>query len=374
MKEAKALLEKYKAGTCSAEEMRLIDKWLLEIHMGERSDLNPADFEQISNEVWEAVIASRKKEINKVTKLWPRIAVAAAAVAAITLGVWFYNISNTPRHPDIVSGSPLANDIAPGKNGATITLANGKMIQLSDTKTGVVVGEDLKYDDGTALSGLQPSLPGGEMKSMMLTANTAKGQTYQFTLPDGTKVWLNADSKLDFPSNFRNAKQRIVRISGEGYFEVSKDKAHPFLVESRGQTVEVLGTHFNINSYADEGNIRTTLLEGSVRINDVILKPNQQAILSPDHTIKVESVDANEASAWTGGKFVFSTEPLNSIMRKVARWYDVEVVYEDNIDSLEFSGTVSKFENVSKLLEMMERTGEFHFKIEGKKIIVAKGK
>lgn len=336
-----------------------------------------------------AEIEKRRVSVRTV-RLWPRIAVAAAAVAAVTLGVWFYNTSHQSRLDVGNPGSAqYATDIAPGKNGATITLASGKVIQLSDKKLGVVVGKEIKYDDGTALSGLQghPDVKSGG--GMTLTASTAKGQTYQFTLADGTKVWLNADSKLEFPSKFVNSKTRFVKLSGEGYFEVAKDKAHPFIVATDKQEVEVLGTHFNINAYKDESNIRTTLLEGSVRVGrgspgksgqvtpegerSVILKPNQQSVLSASGQLQVKEVDPNEATAWKSGIFDFEDETLGELMRKVARWYNVEVEYGNkNLASLEFTGTISRYDKVSKLLAILETTNSVHFKIEDRKIKVTR--
>jgi transmembrane sensor len=321
-----------------------------------------------------------RDDSKRVVKLWPRIAVAVAAVAAITLGVWLYY---TPHHPDTETSSAQAavNDIAPGKNGATITLANGKVIELSDVKSGVVVGEEIKYDDGTALSGLQPSLPGGE-RSMALTASTARGQTYQFTLPDGTKVWLNADSKLEFPSSFVDSDTRNVKLSGEGYFEVAKDKAHPFIVKTKNQDVTVLGTHFNISGYDDEHVTTTTLVEGSVRVSsfDVaigrrteVLKPNQQSIQNQSGGMQVRNVDVSEALDWKNGEFIFKRESLQNIMRRVSRWYDVQIIYESGVDVNEtFSGVVSRKKNISEVLNLMGLNGQLKFKIEGKKVYVGR--
>jgi ferric-dicitrate binding protein FerR (iron transport regulator) len=289
------------------------------------------------------------------------------------------------------------NDIAPGKNGATITLSNGKVIQLSDAKTGVVVGKDLKYNDGAAVQGGGPDLRQDDV--MQLTATTAKGQTYQFTLPDGTKVWLNADSKISFPSRFPGQERKIL-LSGEAYFEVAKVVMPlsaeplpgqiskpatlfkvPFLVESKGQTVEVLGTHFNISAYQDERLTTTTLVEGSVRVSmfDValgrrteMLKPNQQSIQTPGGGMQVRNVDVSEALDWKNGLFIFNDEPLQNVMRRVARWYDVEVSY-DGVDQNElYGGSVSRYDNVSKVLRKLELTGGIHFKIEGRKIKVMK--
>ncbi|WP_285055463.1 FecR family protein [Pedobacter ginsengisoli] len=395
-------------------------------------------------------IEKRKKSV-KTIKLWPRIVGAAAAAAVIVFGIWFYNA----RHPE---GSEATrdllnyakNDIAPGKNGATITLANGKVIALSDAKSGVVVGgeEGLVYDDNTSVISSDNTVISNEVRDLlnstdkgsllrrddgrgvdgkgangkggeagaaaqMLTASTAKGQTYQFTLPDGTRVWLNADSKISFPSQFIG-KERKILLYGEGYFEVSKNKEKPFIVQTDKQEVTVLGTHFNINSYANEGSVTTTLLEGSVKVSrhpddrsdllnstdkrslgalemtagrrddgrggmdnrivgdDVVLKPNQQSVISGSNRIAVKDVDANEAIDWKSGQFVFNDEPLESIMRKVARWYDVEVIYKDADPKALFYGSVSRYSQVSKILSKLEVTGGIHFKVEGRKIYVSK--
>jgi ferric-dicitrate binding protein FerR (iron transport regulator) len=382
-------------------------------------------------------IGSQAKKI----KLWPRIAVAAA-VAVVIFGAGLFYFGGDSRL-DPVKTATVVNDIAPGKNGATITLANGKVIQLSDSKTGVVIEDNsIKYNDGSFLSPsgregvaregngsnnpLSPEVNSGQapqgdpdMKSggsMMLTASTAKGQTYQFTLPDGTKVWLNADSKLEFPSKFENARQRIVRLSGEGYFEVAKvsllspsgrdgrrPERVPFIVATDKQQVEVLGTHFNINSYPDEKETKTTLLEGSVRVaplsamgrdaegrevngksatlsgrspslpegeRSVILKPNQQSILIGSNRLNVKEVDVGEAVAWKNGEFVFENESVQSIMRKIARWYDVEVIYEGDVANKEIWGSVSKYEQVSKVLEMLAGAQTVDFEIRNKTIVV----
>jgi transmembrane sensor len=414
----KDLLSKYRQGICTEEELALLENWVSVTTYSEYV-ISEKELQEDFDLIAKALPLVKPKE----TKLWPRIAVAAA-IAAITLGTWIYmnevaSSRKAPRNDEVVM-----NDIAPGKNGATITLANGKVIQLSDSKTGVVIGDDsIKYNDGSFLSpsgrdgvareGSGPvnplssqggSLPEGE-RSEALTATTAKGQTYQFTLPDGTKVWLNADSKLEFPSNFVNSKTRFVKLSGEGYFEVAKDKAHPFVVQTDKQTVEVLGTHFNINSYNDESSVRTTLLEGSVSVRHaefisasrnskaalqgrgpdlrqdddrfkqdseaVILKPNQQSILTGSNRIKLQDVDVSEIVSWKDGEFKFKEETVESIMRKVARWYDVDVVYEkDAPRDIKLGGVVSRSRNVSAVLKMMELTYRVKFKIEGRKIVV----
>ncbi|WP_285055481.1 FecR family protein [Pedobacter ginsengisoli] len=408
--DAKALFQKYQAGQCSPEELAVVENWLT---FGEAGKLNLTE-----QELDEDLLELRQRAA-RVTRgrivIWPRVIGAAAAVAAIVFGIWFYEVASSRKAP---RNDVVVNDIAPGRNGATITLANGKVIQLSDAKSGVVVGgeEGLVYNDGTEVGLLrssrealgssrnasrnddQPnpsSLRGGTTKQspLEMTASTAKGQTYQFTLPDGTRVWLNADSKLSFPSQFIG-KERKILLDGEGYFEVAKNMAKPFIVQTDKQEVTVLGTHFNINSYANEGSTKTTLLEGSVRISrhpddrsdllnstdkrslpavrdDVVLKPNQQSIIAGNKPISITNVDVNEAVAWKNNKFVFDETDIRYIMRMVARWYNVEVIYTGTIPDEKFWGSVSRYENVSEVLKSLEQTGKIKFKIEGRRIYVS---
>jgi transmembrane sensor len=400
------LASKWRDKTITTAEERELFDWL---NAFDNDDLNvPASFfeseEELKSEIYRHIggklgLVGQPKKV----RLWPRIAVAAAAVAAIVVGVWFFNyrgeIASVPRN------DAAQNDIAPGKNGATITLANGNVIQLSDKKLGVVVGKDLKYNDGAAVQGGGPNLYRSSTARaddvMQLTASTAKGQTYQFTLPDGTKVWLNTDSKISFPSQFLG-KERKILLEGEGYFEVVHNAKQPFKVESKGQIVEDIGTEFNINAYADEAVVKTTLVEGEARVmslrdevaasrraprNDeqggeaVVLKPNQQSILlrrvreglglTGSNRIAVKQVNPEESVAWKDGVFMYNSTPLENVMRQIARWYNVEVEYADaGAKSRMLGGTALRSGNLSVILKTLESTGAVKFKVEGRKIIV----
>jgi transmembrane sensor len=416
------LLEKYILKTATVEEQQELLAWYI--------DQNDGDVIWTADQLNEDVLVKRRllQNINARTqsgwkriKLWPRIAVAAAAVALIVLGVYFFNYSNREILKQ-VQDDVVVNDIAPGRNVATLTMGNGKTIMLSDAKSGVVINNDkLAYNDGSPLSpqggfnsdGSKSSavslnshgsvLPGGENR--MITATTPRGGTYQVILPDGSKVWLNADSKLEFPSKFGKNEQRIVRLSGEGYFEVSKDKAHPFVVQTDKQEVTVLGTHFNISAYDDEASVKTTLLEGSVSVTPLsamgrdvardrevkgksstlsglhpslpegenrILKPNQQAIVTGSSGIIVNPVDVSTVIDWKDGKFVCEDMPLNELLVKIARWYDVKFVYKHNqMISGKVTGTLSRTDNISKILKRIELTGEVKFDIQGRDIIIS---
>lgn len=352
--------------------------------------------EEIFNQVVEHPQSSQRKTIG----LWHRIASVstawkiASAIAVVTLGIWLYYgqpaLNWFQYRPDTILSSRVSRDlqdIKPGSVGATLILANGKTIKLANVSDSTIASEAgvtiTKSADGQLIYNLSFKDTARDLDptaiGMTNTLFTAKGETYRVKLPDGSKVWLNAASSLTYSANLVQNGQRRVKLTGEAYLEVAKDNTHPFIVESEGQQVEVLGTHFNINSYADEGSIKTTLLEGSVKVsqNDgrqstLILRPGQQSVIKGSNRIKVEEVDVNEAVLWKEGKFSFDREEIGSIMKKVERWYDVEVSYKDDVRSVKLTGSVSRFENVSKLLSMLENTREVHFKIEGKKIIVSK--
>jgi transmembrane sensor len=205
------------------------------------------------------------------------------------------------------------------------------------------------------------------------TISTPRGGQYQLMLADGSKVWLNAASSLRFPASFVG-KERKVELLGEAYFEVAKNAKMPFKVKVNGMEVEVLGTHFNINSYENESTIRTTLLEGSVKINknnsSSLLKPGQQAQMNKAGEIKIiNDADVEEAIAWKEGKFQFDRADIHDIMRQLTRWYDVDVEYKGTVSS-HFGGTISRDVNLSQVLNMLHLTGEVKFQVEDRKVVV----
>ena len=316
-------------------------------------------------------ISGKHGRTNKIG-IW---ASAAAAVATIVLGVYFFNAS---PDEEITKSTTFAKykDIPPGRNTAKLTLANGQDIELSDMKTGVVIDvSGLKYSDETKITSASIN---SKNKDALMSITTPNGGTYQVILSDGSKVWLNAASSIKFPASFAGQKQRSVELVGEAYFEISKNRNQKFVVNNKTQQVEVLGTHFNINGYPEEGNVKTTLLEGSVRVSSVrnqmqervSLIPGQQSVVSISKGIKVGTVDVNDIVAWKEGKFVFVRENVRSIMNKIARWYDVEIVYEGDVSNKFLGGSVSRFKNVSQVLEMLSATKAVQFRIENKKVIV----
>lgn len=367
--EAIALLEKYKAGTITEEELTRLESWY--IHEV-RSDQSYQGLEDNLAKLDQEILMLAEPQPAVYKKLWPRIAAAAILLISLSAGLVFY-------YPKGNRGQQTAqNKIIAGSNKAYLTLDNGKKITLSDALNGTIAQQAAISITKTSNGQLVYNHIANVTASDSLTSNTIttpKGGQWQVILPDGTKVWLNAASALTYPTTFTRLKYRTVQLSGEAYFEVAKDKAHPFIVKTAKQEVEVLGTHFNINSYTDEPEVKTTLLEGRVKVTSntdnatKILSPGEQSVLTSGSLI-VGNADAEEAVAWKNGYFRFNDQEITDVMRKVARWYDIEVVYEEQPVNERFNGTISRFTNISDVLEMLEKTKAVHFKIAGRRVTV----
>ncbi|AOM76150.1 FecR family protein [Pedobacter steynii] len=385
----KHLLEQFEEGTLSREETDMLweltgaEASAVEEGILEMMELQaPAEQQPSDDQDWAAVL-NRIVSVDqplpvKMAPSFTPLRWVAAAVILITfgLGVYFYSAVREGRPGS--NPERYATDVPPGGNKAILKLADGSEISLTDAENGALVKQAginiVKAADGQLVYHINPSKTSPEGYN---TITTPRGGQYQVNLPDGTKVWLNAASSLKFPLSFTDQKTRMVELSGEAYFEVTKNKHQPFKVIStsasiggRTQVLEVLGTHFNVNAYADEESIRTTLLEGSVRLNhQLTLKPGEQSIFAHDH-FHVVPADTEETIAWKNGYFMFANEDLQHIMRKISRWYDLEIIYQGKITDNTFIGTVSRFKEVSEVLNILELTKTVHFKIEGRKIIV----
>ncbi|WP_316814682.1 FecR family protein [Pedobacter nyackensis] len=370
--EAQKLIDRYNEHTASPEERAWVEHWYLNEASG-RSLSDAQDFEHLNDEIWmgtlqRAGISKRRK----LSKIWP---ILSAAVLFLTIGIciYFYNTQNKPVKRQ---GKQYVQDVNPGGNKAILTLANGEKVVLTDANT-LKIAEQAgisitKTADGQLIYTMDKSK--GQItdgKLVYNTIETPKGGQYQINLPDGTKVWLNAASSLKYPVQFA-AKERRVELKGEGYFEVSSDKERPFKVIANKQETEVLGTHFNINAYADEHSIKTTLLEGKVKVSQhnqsVILKPGQQSTLKQDK-FDVGTADLDLAVAWKNGYFMFKNASLQALLLELSRWYDVEVKYEGDIPATLFTGKVHRNTTLAQALELLSFS-EINFKIEGKKISI----
>lgn len=370
--EAEDLLNKYANGNCTEEELAILHTWYL-AQESSQPQISAEEVEMAKQKVWDG-LAIHGATVTRTIKLFPvklfkQIAVAAVAVLSLYLGYYFTQRDQLNLTPKVAK----QEQILPGGNKAILTLADGTSIDLNNIRKGLLShsnGADIvKTDDGKLVYNTVTE------KTEAIAWNTLSvpaGGYYNVTLSDGTVVWLNAKSSLKYPTEFKGT-ERIVELEGEGYFEVAHNGKQLFKVLTKHQTVEVLGTHFNINAYQDEQSTTTTLLEGSVRISasgaQKLLIPNQQAKLSDDK-MTVNSCEADNAIDWVNNDFIFDNENLSTIMRKISRWYNVEVSYPTNLSNLQFTGSISRSKNITQVLKIMELTGIVNFKVEGRRITV----
>ena len=417
-KDTRELLKKYQDGKATAYEKAIVEQWYLDNHavnaLADQIDLEAAQQKSLK---------ALMNQINpsRSIKLGYKIAAAASVILVLGTAIYFYK-SNAKQSGILSSfqGANAKNDIAPGINGATLTLADGRKIKLSNAGNGKLASEAgisiTKTADGQLIytvessSSMQNTVADGkEAIRTFNTLSTSNGEQYQVILPDQTKVWLNASSSIKYPSSFAGAKDRRITLTGEAYFEVAKVTSSslqvgsalqsrdeialsrnasrndvrgssvqirvPFLVFTKNQTIEVLGTHFNINSYENELTTKTTLLEGSVRVSspsthNILLKPGQQSILKGDK-IEVVSADTEQEIAWKNGQFYFKNAPLQAVMRQISRWYNVEVTYNKEVpDQVILGGWISRSKKLSAILNLIELTGQARFKVEGRRVTV----
>jgi len=307
-------------------------------------------------------------------RVWFRLSAAAAIIFLLAAAYLFVNQPQGQQQIAATQGVKFKNDVPPGTNKAVLTLANGLKIVLNDAKNGTIASQGkvniVKLDSGRLVYAASNS----NVTSLAYnTVTTPRGGKYTLTLADGTQVWLNASSSITYPTVF-TGNERNVTITGEAYFEVAKNKHMPFHVKAGDQTIEVLGTHFNVNAYADEDKIRTTLLEGKVNVSNsatnAILLPGQQSIADPNSkSIVVKVADTEQAVAWKNGYFQFERSDIQSVMRQLSRWYDVDVKFEGKATHDKFGGSIPRDASLSQVLRTLEQS-MVHFKIDGKTLTV----
>lgn len=376
-----ALYEKFLDGKCTTEEIEMLQSH----HDDEIPLMEDAIFldqqdtkrlyfllkEKLHNSIpdEQAFASQRWKQLLKIAAIF--LIVISAAICIVLL-----------QKPAATKPAEVAKikipKIIPGGNKAYLTTTDGNVITLDGLKNGRLSlqnGIDIsKVKDGLLRYTRTEDIVVGNNDIDYHTITIPRGGQYQLQLSDGTKVWLNSSSTLKYPVKF-STSERTVQLTGEAYFEVAKDRARPFKVNVNGVDVKVLGTHFNIMAYKDEKDIKTTLLEGSVQLNtqgrQVMLKPGEQGRFDyASRSIDVWAVDAEEAVAWKDGYFVFDNEDIHTIMKRIARWYDVDVIFPANFKRANFGGTVSRFKDVRQVLESLELTGSVHFEIKERRIIV----
>jgi transmembrane sensor len=367
---AKDILERYSKGLCTDEEKAWVETYYNLHRDTPENELSEEELMAALNSIEQSLPVQKRKPMP-----WPLIAAAAACLIVGLLGWWLYII---PRQVSAQKEQPVVAQqvIVPGGNKAILTLANGQKISLTDAANGNIAKEAgisiTKTSGGQVVYRVVAASSGGTDHAFN-TIETPVGGQYQVELPDGTKIWLNSKSSLRFPARFSGTERRV-EMTGEAYFEVAHNKEKPFRVFSDNQIIEVLGTHFNINAYHDEDAVKTTLLEGAVKIlatgKQVILKPGQQSQMAGGSIRTVDEVNTADIIAWKNNKIQFTDLDIHSIMRMLARWYDIDVNYSGREISTTFGGSVSRSKNIDVILKLLEATGDVHFKIEGRRVTV----
>lgn len=380
LKEMKHLLHKYRQNTCTEEEKVQVERWFSQLQDVYDWELPHEQSQEVHDRML-AYIETHVEEMDvpQLRPIYRRRSFWWAAAALLLLGFFgIYQWLQVPVNPAHIAVSSRATDIAPGRQGAVLTLSNGTQVVLDSLGNGLVATQN----------GTQVVLRSGQLvyhssqaaAPAYNTMSTPRGRQFQVTLPDGTQVWLNSASSITYPTVFAG-RERKVAVKGEVYFEVVKDATRPFRVDVNGrETVEVLGTHFNVNAYDNESSLNTTLLEGAVRITlptvahtaEVILKPGQQARLAGRLSVKTD-VDMDKVMAWKNGTFNFDGVNMEEAMRQLERWYDIEVVYENGVPEIPFAGEISRNVGLAGLLKLLGGTA-LKFRIEdGRKLIIKNG-
>lgn len=379
-KKAEALISKYRSGEISEEERALLESWYLEEAAKARPEANFTDYQAEEAALW-AKIQRQRMPQNQV-RLWPRVAVAAAiALVLFAAGLFYFG----GWKPAASNKYQLAADVNPGTTGATLVLNNGKRIRLNAANNGELAREAgviiTKRADGQIL--YETKAAGNQKSISRNTLHTNKGETFMVVLPDRSKVWLNSGSSLTYNTVIRDTNTRAVYLEGEAYFEIAKlngknGKRLPFLVITPKQEVEVLGTHFNINAYSDEPVISTALLEGSVKVSNgsgskaVTLRPGELAI-NNGKNLEVTKTDLESIMDWQHGDFNLDKVDFKVSMRKIARWYNVEVIYDPSVpNGIETGGWISRKNKLSAVLKAIALSKQVKFRIQGRKVYVFK--
>ncbi len=374
-------------GDLNSDEKKILDRWL------NFSETNQNCYKRISQkanfvnrkQLYEELESFKnysyiKQHIQKRTKLlYLRYFTASiAAVLLCCIGWFFLENRNTPPTPNPIF---VSQKITPGKSVAILETAEGKTINLGASPSKIIQNQKaVATSKGNTLSYTKQTFPKRNPKNE--TYNTLKiprGGEYKLQLSDGTKIWLNSETTIKYPVQFLK-KQRVVYVSGEAFFDVTPDKKRPFIVESNKTSIKVLGTTFNLRAYENEKYLQTTLVSGKVNViregETSVLLPSQQYSCNKNTSIsEVKYVDVSLYTSWKDGLFVFKSQKLSYILNEIARWYNVDFVYKDEIvKNYVFSGRLKKYENANALLRVFEETGNVKFKKEGQQIYVTKNK
>ncbi len=371
------ILNRISSREATDEDIHQYNRWC---HSFQTKGLPIPDVEKITSGMLEEITKRIRRESKAYRlRLWSRVAAAACVILIVGLGGYY--LIHKPRTEQIAKNK-IENNVAPGGNKATLTLANGQTIILDSMHSGQIANQGnskiTKAGNGLLAYQAQGSKLKTQSEILFNTLTVPRGGQYQLILPDGTKVWLNAASSIRYPAAF-TGRERKVAITGEVYMEVAKDVLHPFIVSTRKADITVLGTSFNIMAYPDESSVETTLLEGSVKVVPlsgkgeelgVRLKPGQQAIVAnADGNIGVKTVNAGDVAAWIHGLLSLNDCSVQEFMDQLSRWYNVDIQYTGKIPDKKFGGMINRNAELSNVLAALDAAG-IHTRLEGKKIIV----
>ncbi|MES2376045.1 MAG: FecR family protein [Bacteroidota bacterium] len=379
------LIDRYLAKLATNDELNELLTWYNELDYGsEGFDQWAREFGGEENLMAHlhsgfAQTLERQKRSHKIKAIYRTISIAA--IFAIVFGGWFFYSTNSQLDKKAANKN-VSVQIVPGKNTAILTLSDGAKVMLDNAGNGAVARQAnmaiTKTKTGTLAYTAIGGANDGPGKVLFNTVSTPRGGQFQIKLPDGTEVWLNAESSIKYPVVFSKTERRV-ELTGEAYFEVTHNAQQPFKVITNNQEIKVLGTHFDVKGYSDEQTINTTLLQGSVLVSNLrskktkLLQPGQQSVISLiNDDISVNAVNVSQVVSWKNGYFLFDQMNIASIMKIMSRWYDVDVQYNDFDKSAVFGGTFSRNANIKDILNNLQILGQVHFQIEGRKIIVSK--
>jgi transmembrane sensor len=397
-----ALIEAYSAGTLNEEDTIAFFQWYSDVGLDEfhriyaQCDLAagampaypeiPDDFKAQLEQAFQDYEANQSPPRTISIFRRYRLGWAAAILLLVGVGGFFVYQSQQPQSTAVVNNTQPSSDVAPGTTKAVLTLADGRQVTIDSVRSGTlaVQGKTMVQHDQDAITynnNINGKGKSATQSVLFNTLTTNRGeQSPPLVLSDGTKVWLNALSSIRFPVAFTGSS-RNVEITGEVFFEVAKNAAMPFHVKVKEMEVEVLGTQFNVNAYDDEPLMKTTLLEGKVKVSSMVngewsmLKPGEQASLTQpsqtSHNITVQTTDVNQAIAWKNGLFDFNRANLQTVLRQLSRWYDIEVKFEGDIPARTFRGKITRDLNLSQVTQLLQDVN-IKFRIEGKTLIVTK--
>lgn len=368
------IIERYVVGKATEDEIRFVEAYYQHLEKGEDvlETLEKEELDALVEKNYQATLLNIQQRKNS-KRVFPLYKYAAAVLILIGFasGFWYFTKDHTViKIQTVANNQPL--DVLPGVDKAILTLADGSKIVLDNGENEMLVEKSGLTISKTKDGQLVYKVSNVESKGTTVAYNTietAKGNQYQILLPDGTKVWLNAASSLKYPEIFRGSERKVM-LTGEAYFEVAKNKNMPFKVESNHQNVEVLGTHFNINSYMDDQTIKTTLIEGSIKVSNAnyakTLKPGEQSVINNfglGNILITNNIETEDEVAWKNGLFRFNNAGLKSILGQLERWYDIKIDYQ-SVPNKRYNGMVPRKAKLSEVLNMLELTGNISFKIE----------